>query len=465
MSQEYGTVGEDLTLRERIERRPQPAVAWLGGLLVMVLLEFGALMGTVMTTVPWQSIGQTLPLTAPWAALAGIGDALADLPTLLSREVIPNQGYQLPGEGWQGTFLGLEPGVAWAFRVLLIYGYSFVLLAWTFYGYELFRRHYRAADWTPYDDMLSRLDGHRWGQFGFVIVFAFVVMAVFAPALGPTTVDRNIANPYENEIQYYDENAGEVMTTLVGNANLQSVSKGAGGRNVGPGEYDDFGRFHPFGTLPSGKDLFTFMVAGARVSLFIGLLYITLAAGLAIVLALLTAYYKGLADLAVVIAGDSVQALPQLLVLILLSFVLSDTWIADIYDGGAVAGIDLRRDGLAVSLARRAWARTPGLDRRVDRRRQELRPEAAGDDAETHVPLRGGLPAHLRLAESRRRHHRRRRSLVPRPRGQPADARVGARGQRRTALRGDGVVAHLAHPRDHGRAHRDGVQRAGRRHP
>jgi peptide/nickel transport system permease protein len=339
MSGDYGTVGEDLSLRERIERRPQPALVWLGGLLVMLVLQFGALMNTLMSTLPWQSIGNALPGTSPWAVLAGVGDALAGLPTLLSREVVPNQGYQVPGEGWEGPFLGLEPGVAWALRVVLIYGYSFALLAWTFYGYELFRRHYRAADWTPYDDMLGRLEGHRWGQFGLVIVFAFVIMAVFAPALGPTTVERNIAEPYEHELQYYDENAGEVMTTLVGEANLRSVSKGAGGRNIGPGEYDDFGRFHPFGTLPSGKDLFTFMVAGARVSLFIGMLYISLAAGVAVILAMVTAYYKGVADLAVVIAGDSVQALPQLLVLILLSFVLSDTWIAGIYDGGLLLAL------------------------------------------------------------------------------------------------------------------------------
>jgi peptide/nickel transport system permease protein len=339
MSTEYGTVGEDLTFLERLQRTPQPAVAWVGGILLMVALQFGALMRTIMTVVPWQGVGEFLPLTTPWALLAGAGDALAGLPTLLSRETIPNQGYQLPAEGWQETFMGLDPALAWGLRVLLIYVYSFALLGWTFYGYELFRRHYRAADWTPYDDMLGRLEGHHWGQFGLVVVFAFVVMAVFAPALGPTTVDSNIANPYENEIQYFDENAGEVRTTLVGEANLRSVSKGAGGRNVGPGEYDDFGRFHPFGTLPSGKDLFTFMVAGARVSLFIGLLYITLAAGIAVVLALMTAYYKGLVDLAVVITGDSVQALPQLLVLILLSFVLSDTWLASIYDGGLLLAL------------------------------------------------------------------------------------------------------------------------------
>ncbi|NHX37529.1 MULTISPECIES: ABC transporter permease [Halolamina] len=329
----------ETTFRERLTRQPGPATKWLGVLLVLVALQFGAVMQTIMSTVPWGTIGGALPATAPWAALAGVGDALADLPTLLARDVIPNQGYQVPGEGWQGTFMGLSPAAAWGIRVSLVYLYSFGFVGWLGYGYLVFRRHYRAADWTPYDDMLGRLDGHRWGQFGLVVVLMFIVMALFAPTLGPTTVQSNIAEPFSHELQYFDENAGEVTTILVGEANLQSVSKGGGGRNVGPMQYDRYDRFHPFGTLPSGKDLFTFMVAGARVSLFIGLLYISLAAGLAVVLALVTAYYKGLADLTVVIAGDSVQALPQLLVLILLSFVLSDTWIAGIYNGGLLLAL------------------------------------------------------------------------------------------------------------------------------
>ncbi|MFW5911313.1 MAG: ABC transporter permease [Halolamina sp.] len=330
---------EDPTFRERLGRHPGPAIQWVGVFLFLIALEFGALMRSIMTSIPWSWIGGALPLTAPWAALAGIGDALADLPTLLSRDVIPNQGYLIPGEGWEGTFMGLEPSAAWMLRVFLIYVYAFGLFGWVFYGYLLFRRHYRAADWTPYDDMLGRLEGHRWGQFGLVVVLMFVVMAVFAPALGPTTVETNIEDPYSSEIEYWDEDAGEPATMLVGDANVRSTSKGAGGDNVGPMQYDEYNRFHPFGTLPSGKDLFTFMAAGARVSLFIGLLYISLAAGAAVLLALVTAYYKGLTDLAVVIAGDSVQALPQLLVLILLSYVLSDTWLAGIYDGGLLLAV------------------------------------------------------------------------------------------------------------------------------
>lgn len=337
---QYGTTtGTDTPLRDRIKARPRPAVLWVAGLALFVAIEFGALMNAVMSVVPWALVGSTLPVDAPWAVLAGIGDALAGLPTLLSREVIPNQGYRIPGEGWQGTFLGLEPAHAWGLRVLLVYGYAFALVAWTLYGYELYRRHYRKADWTPRDDVLDRLRGHRWGQFGLIVVLAFVIMAVFAPALGPTTVERNIAEPFEHEFKYYDEDAGDVRTTLVGEANLKSVSTGQGGDNVGPMQYDTFDRFHPFGTLPSGKDLFTFMASGARVSLSIGLLFVLLASTIAVVLALISAYYKGVADLAVVLTGDSIQAMPQLLVLILLSFLLGDTFLGELYDGALVLAI------------------------------------------------------------------------------------------------------------------------------
>jgi peptide/nickel transport system permease protein len=165
------------------------------------------------------------------------------------------------------------------------------------------------------------------------MVAFFVVMAVFAPALGPTTVDQNIQNPYSNEIQFWDEEAGEVGTTLVGEANIVSSSKGSPDRNVGPMQYDEFGRFHPFGTNTEGKDLFTYMAAGARLSLSIALLSIGLAAGIALLFALVTAYYKGLADLAVVLTSDSIQAIPLFMLLIIVFVVFNGTWIGDVYNG------------------------------------------------------------------------------------------------------------------------------------
>ncbi|WP_101295061.1 ABC transporter permease [Halegenticoccus soli] len=265
--------------------------------------------------------------------------AIQPLPTLLTRELIPNQGYEHPDRGWVGPFLGLPPAVAWALRVALVYAYAFALLAWAWRGYNVFREHYRYADWTPRDDMVDRFRNHYWGLFGFVVVFMFVVFAVFAPPIGPTTVERNIMNPYSHELTYWDEAAGGTATITVGDANLGSSSAGNPDRNVGVMQYDEYDRFHPFGTLVSGKDLFTFMAAGARVSLFIGILALGMSGLIAAVLALVTAYYKGVADLLAVIVSDSIQSLPRLLLIILLSVVFAETWLSEVYSGGLLLAL------------------------------------------------------------------------------------------------------------------------------
>ena len=332
---------DDVRLHERIRANPRPAAVWLAGIAVLVALEFGALWSLLMA-VPWNNIVGVLPnFVEPIAApLAAVGDALAGIPTLLSRELIPNSGYQNPVGTWHGTFLGLSPAVAWFIRFVLIYAYAFVWLFWTWYGYNVFRDNYRYADWTPTDDMVNRLRGHRWGQFGLIVVFMFLVMAVFAPAMGPTTYQRNIQDPYSHQVRYLDS-SGSVEQITVGSANLQSSSQGTPTRNVGPLQYDEFDRYHPFGTLTSGKDMFTFMVYGARVSLFIGLVTMGLAGFVATSFALLSAYYKGLVDLLVVITSDSIQSLPTIMLLILLSVVMADTWIAGVYNGALLMALIL----------------------------------------------------------------------------------------------------------------------------
>ena len=335
---------EDEPLWNRIKQNPRPAVAWAAVFLFLLALEFSALADFVMSW-PWAkivgAIADNLPaslagvITGLGAALAGVGDWLAELPRLLSREHFPNQGYET-ADGWQETFMGLPPAYAWAFRVVLVYAYAFFFLYWLWRGYIVFREHYRYANWTPTDDMVDRLRDHRWGQFGLVIVAMFVILAVFAPTLGPTTVEANIAQPYEHNIKYVQD--GEVLETTHGTANLASQSQGDS-QNFGIGSYDDYGRFHPVGTLDTGKDLFTFMAAGARVSLFIGVVAIGIAGAIALALSLITAYYKGLVDLVAVLASDSFMAMPRLLVLIMLDVVLQDHWIASLYSGGVLLAL------------------------------------------------------------------------------------------------------------------------------
>jgi len=312
-----------LGLVEAVERRELP----LG------IVEWSLVTAVLLTVIVLLTVD---PLTVVFGALVSALDAVSELPTLLSRDVIPNQGYQTGDGAWKGTFLGLEPGVAWAIRASLIYAYVVAWLLWLWRGYETFREEYRAADWTPRDDFIDRFRGHWWGISGGVLVVFFIVMALFAPSLATVPISENQYNPYAEsaEFKYYDEEAGEVQTATQGEANAQSLSRGNTDTVVEPLEYDDYGRFHPAGTTPAGKDMWTFIVHGARVSLFIGLMAITLGTIIAAILALASAYYKGLADLATVVTSDSIQALPFLLVAMMLFILFRNHPLSEIYNGG-----------------------------------------------------------------------------------------------------------------------------------
>jgi len=327
--------GDARPLGERLAAHPGPAVRWAAVATVLLGLEAGAvahflalLAVDFVASLPGEV---TVPLLGTVAAAAG------EVPTLLSREVVPNGGHW-NGRRYVGTFLGLEPMLAWGVRVGLVYAYAFALAGWAWVGYDRYRTHYRRSDWTPRDDVVDRLRRHKWGLFGLVVAYMFIVMAVFAPALGPTTVQQNLENPYGHQIEYWDADARSVETISVGAANARTRSVGPT-NNVGPMSYDQFGRFHPFGTLPNGKDLFTFLAAGARISLIIGLVAVVLSSGVALVGALVSAYFKGRVDLGIVLLSDSVMALPQLLLLIMLTVVLADTWVGELYDGAAVLAV------------------------------------------------------------------------------------------------------------------------------
>ena len=355
-------------LVERVRHNPRPALVWTGVAAVLVGLQAGALLkflaSTSVDVVQAFNGVRAVPFAVDPAGLTRFERAAAEVPRLLSRETVPNHGYydttagrwavgpvyQDPETGrWVGTFMGWEPKHAWLARVVLVYAYTAVSLAWLWTGYRWWRRHYRVADWTPRDDVVDRFRNHGWGKFGLVVVLVFLTTVLFGPALAPTTNQVNNVDPYSYEMQYAADGAVETISVGVANTNTFSDST----QTVGPWEYDRYDRFHPFGTMPAGQDLFTFIMYGARLSLIVGLVTVGLSTALATTAAMVSAYYKGYVDLGMVLVSDVIFALPGLLLLIMLSVLLGGTWIAEVYSGGIL---------LALIFAATGW---PGLWRSI----------------------------------------------------------------------------------------------------
>jgi len=262
----------------------------------------------------------------------------AAIPHLTSPELIPNLGHRSPGGGWEGTFLGLSPAVAWGIRVTLVFAYVGACIAWAWRGYNVYREEYRQADWTPRDDTIRRFRNHYWGLFGLAIVLLFVVMALWASAISPVPVEDNVYEPWENEFEYLNDD-GEVVSTTHGSA--MSDVRSDGQNTVSPWSYDQYDRWAPLGTTPRGQDMLTNLAYGAQTSLVIGLTAIGLGAIIAVILSLITAYYKGLADILTVIASDTIIAIPAFLLVMLMSvlFGQANHPIADPLDGGILLAL------------------------------------------------------------------------------------------------------------------------------
>lgn len=245
-------------LRSNLRSTPLSAILWVAAGLFLLTLELGSIVQSIQATIPGIYI-------------------VSDLPNLLDQRTIPSSGYQTATGEWRGTFLGLSPALAWGFRVLIVYLYATAWFGWLWLGYRMYRDEYRPAPWTTTDTVIARFKEHRGGMIGAFVVSTLLVAAIFAPVIATTPLDQTHAHTslhgtdsdidHQGEVTYYDEEAGEVQTTSVRDANFDSASNPQ--RGVGPFEYDQYGRYHPFGTSSEGTDLLSELLHGLQIYLFV----------------------------------------------------------------------------------------------------------------------------------------------------------------------------------------------------
>lgn len=137
----------------------------------------------------------------------------------------------------------------------------------------------------------SRLWRNGAFKFGFVVLMAIASMAVFAPWLGtvdPTVMDFNHINePVGLQDTFMDADGNETPHLFL------------------------------LGTDSVGRDLFSRIAYGARISLLVGLLTAAVSLALGVLIGMLSGYFKGL-DMLLMRFMDGLMAIPAILLAIAL---------------------------------------------------------------------------------------------------------------------------------------------------
>ena len=141
------------------------------------------------------------------------------------------------------------------------------------------RRHWARNVWLA-------IRRNPLGFFGFVVIVTLSLVAIFAPAIAPYRV-------------------GDVT---------------AGAQNEGPSWN------HFFGTDALGRDMFSRVLFGARISLAVGFLSVMAATALATVVGIISGYMGGVLDSLIQRTVDTALAFPLLLFLLILAQVLGPSF-------------------------------------------------------------------------------------------------------------------------------------------
>ncbi len=134
---------------------------------------------------------------------------------------------------------------------------------------------------------MTRLLRDRRGAFGFLVLLVVIVCAIAAPLVtnGDPTAQRDI-----------------VAT-----------------RFIPPLSSDAHGAFHPIGTDRFGRDVWTRLVYGARISMGVGVLAVLISLAVGVVVGAVAGYWRGPLSVALLGLTDFALALPRVVLLLLLA--------------------------------------------------------------------------------------------------------------------------------------------------
>ncbi len=156
----------------------------------------------------------------------------------------------------------------------------------------------------------ERTRKHRLSLFGLAFILLLVAVALFGPFFtdDPTKVNFDEKNwpPLGFSIQQsiYDVNSGQFVTTEY------------------PGTWQ-----HPLGTDSKGRDMLAMLISGAKVSLQVGLLASMIAIFIGSILGVLSAYFGGWVDMALMRFTDIMMTFPFFLLLVFIIFIFGPSLV------------------------------------------------------------------------------------------------------------------------------------------
>ncbi len=156
----------------------------------------------------------------------------------------------------------------------------------------------------------DRTRKHRLSLVGLAFILLLVAVALFGPFFtdDPTKVNFDEKNwpPLGFSIQQsiYDVNSGQFVTTEY------------------PGTWQ-----HPLGTDSKGRDMLAMLISGAKVSLQVGLLASMIAIYIGSILGVLSAYFGGWVDMALMRFTDIMMTFPFFLLLVFIIFIFGPSLV------------------------------------------------------------------------------------------------------------------------------------------
>ena len=158
-------------------------------------------------------------------------------------------------------------------------------------------------------------------RLGLVLLAGFVVLAVFAPELSPSPT----------------ESADIVLT-----------------RFLPPGTVDEFGQIHVLGTDRLGRDVWSRLAHGARISLVVGALATLVSLAVGIAVGASAAFLSGFPCLLLLGATDFALAVPRVVLLLLLAALWQPGAVLVVLTLGLTGWMPLARLVYAETLSQRA---------------------------------------------------------------------------------------------------------------